>query len=126
MSDEETFLSKNGVRVTNARFIVHGETYSMANVTSVKTDMEPPDRKGPFLTCAVGVLSLMLAEGGAGFVGVGGVLLILGVLWWKGQSPTHSLILSSASGEVRALSSEDGDFVNKVEQSLNQAIVARG
>lgn len=126
MSNEQTFFSKDGVRVTDARFIVHGETYSMANITSVKTDKETPERTGPIATLGIGVLSFLFGEFGVGFYVVGVILVIVGVAWWKGQSPTYSLLLSSASGEVKALASQNKDFIDKVEQSINEAIVARG
>lgn len=126
MTDEETYFSSDGVRVTNARFIVHGETYSMANVTSVKTGRSDPSRKGPLVTSGIGVFALLAgSESGAGIV-LGLALIGAGIWWWQQQSPTYSVLLSSASGEVRALSSRNEELVQKVVESINQAIVARG
>jgi len=41
---EKIFMDAHGVKVTNARFIVHKQTYAMASVSSVKvgvTDVTP-------------------------------------------------------------------------------------
>ena len=38
---EQIFLSDNRIKVTNARLMVKGETYSMAGIISVKSDMIP-------------------------------------------------------------------------------------
>jgi hypothetical protein len=39
---------------------------------------------------------------------------------------THSVYLSSASGEVQALVDQDADFIGGVIGALNQALVYRG
>ncbi len=56
-----------------------------------------------------------------------GILLVAGaVYWWKSIKPTFSVVLSSASGEVKALSSKDNGFITSVINALNDAIVHRG
>jgi hypothetical protein len=37
----------------------------------------------------------------------------------------HSVLLSVSSGEVRALTSKDGEFIGRVISALNSAIVFR-
>jgi len=57
-------------------------------------------------------------------VGIG--LTVLGVLWFRSKKPTYSVRLTSASGESEAYSSGDKDFVGKIVNAINDAIVHRG
>ena len=61
-----------------------------------------------FLTI-VSVLIIALASAGA-----------------KDPKPTYSLVLRTSSGEVKALESEDKEFIFSITEALNSAIVARG
>lgn len=121
--DEKTFFSSGDVSVTNARFMAKGQTYAMSGVTSVKSFRQNPSRKGPLI---LGFIGLLAMTGGGGALLVG--LLIVGgaIAWWFSQKPEFSVLLSSASGEVKALASPDGDFISKVVGGLNDAIVHRG
>ena len=65
--NETIFLDQPGVTVTNARFVVNGQTYAMSNVTSVKQGMTPASKVGPIVLLFFGFMSLALAEG-AGYV----------------------------------------------------------
>jgi ABC-type Fe3+ transport system permease subunit len=118
--EEKTFLSEGGVTVTNARFIVSSQTYAMSGITSVKNSQEPPKRSYPIICGLLGLLFLV----GVPLLGI--VLVILAIVWWIGQKSQYHVLLTTASGEMKALSSTDGDLITKVVQALNDAIVARG
>jgi hypothetical protein len=121
--EEKTFFSGGDVSVTNARFMAKGQTYAMSGVTSVKSFQQNPSRKGPIILGILGLL--IMAVGGTGLL-VGLVVIGAAVAWWFSQKPEFSVLLSSASGEVKALASQDGDFISKVVGALNDAIVHRG
>jgi len=124
--DEKTFFSSGDVTVTSARFMAKGQTYAMSGVTPVKLFQQDPSRKGPIILEIIGLLVMM---GGGGAVGcvVFGLLLIGGaVALLMKQKPEFSVLLSTASGKVRALASSDGDFIPKVVSALNDAVVHRG
>ncbi len=121
--EEKNFFNEGGVSVTNARFMSQGQTYAMSGITSVKSFREGPSRKGPIVLGVIGLLAL--ASGGVATAV--GVLLIGGAIaLWFLQKPEFSVLLSSASGEAKALTSKDGDFISKVVAALNDAIVHRG
>lgn len=124
---ERTFLSDGGVTVTQARFMVPGQTYAMSGVTSVKSLVESPSRKGPLAVMAFGILVLLSgAQSGAGGVLLGMAIAGIGGLWWYLQKPKYIVVLHSASGESRAYVSADGGLVGRIVSALNDAIVARG
>jgi hypothetical protein len=120
---ETTFLAGNDVSVTNARFIAQGQTYAMSGITSVQSFRQDPSRKGPIILAIVGGLALL----GGGTSSVVGLLLMAGAAaWWLTTKPEYSVLLNSASGEAKALASKDGQFIAKVVNALNEAIVHRG
>lgn len=121
--EETTFLSEGGVSVTNARFITQGQTFAMSGVTSVESFRQDPSRKAPIIMGIIGVLALA----GGGTVTIVGLLLIAGaVAMWFLQKPEFQVLLSTASGKAKALSSNDGPFILKVVAAVNDAIVHRG
>lgn len=118
--EEKTFFSQGDVRVTNARFIVSGQTYAMNGVTSVKQGVNEPSRGGPLLLGIVGLIMLFA------IAPLGIILLIFTIVWWVKQKPEWIVILHSSSGEARALVSEDKGYIDSVIAALNDAIVHRG
>ena len=127
---ERYFLrTDDGVVVTNSRFIfpasrnLPGGTYAMANVASVKRKTNPVSRVGPVVLGVVGLLTLLP---GSDWRPLGAVMVIAAVLWWILHKPTFTVILSSASGDQEALTSKDGEYIQKVINALNEAIIHRG
>ena len=122
--DEKIFFEDGGVKITNARFIVGSKTYAMSGVTSVKTHVEPPNRMMPIIIGAVGVLLLFVQSIEAIVFGL--ILAGVAFLIWRGQSEVHSVILSSSSGEVQALSDTNGERIGAVIAALNDVLIHRG
>ncbi len=100
----------------------------MANVASVKFGKEEPSRTGPILIIVSGVLCLVvgLSLNASGVALAGLIVAIIGAAWWVLRKTTYSVILSSASGEMHALSSNDAEYIQNVINALNEAIVQRG
>jgi len=123
MSDtqEKIYYEGGEVKVTNARFIVSSQTYAMSGITSVKFYSEKPSKLGPLIAFSIAIIALLSQAN----IWVIGIPLILGVLLLL-RKATHHVVLSSASGETRALNSQNKEFISSVIQSLNDAIVARG
>lgn len=120
-AQEQSFFDHGGVKVTNARFIVPSQTYAMSGITSVKFFTE----KASWLWPVVSFLIAVIAFGGNGNIWSVGIPLVAGILLLQ-RKPTYHIVLSSASGETRALNNKNKEFIESVISSLNQAIVARG
>ncbi len=118
---EQILLDESGVMVTSSRFIVPGETYVMSGVASVKTLKHSPSIKVPLILIAIGVIAGVAGKEAI----IGGIFLIAGIAWWILQKPKYTVVLSSASGEVEALTSKDNNFISRVVEALNETIVAR-
>lgn len=125
--EERTFFNQGQIWVTNARFIVPGQTYAMNAVTSVRQGVTMPSRGWPLVLILVGILCLLGGlDGGVGALLMAAIFIGIGVLIWRQQKPVWTVVLSTASGEHKALSSEDATFIQSVVTALNQAIVHRG
>ena len=126
--EETEFFKDGGVTVTNARFIAGNQTYAMSGITSVKSLRQDPSRTGPII---LGILGLLAIIGGGdamfgGVRGAGVIALAASALFLLVQKTEFSVLLTTASGEVKALASRDGAFISKVVGALNDSIVHRG
>jgi len=119
MKEEQVFLNEGGVTVTNARFIVPSQTYAMSGITSVKSYEKTPSRKGPLTLIIIGFIVTLYKLGAI-------IFIILGVIWWIFQKIEYQVRLSTASGEATALKSKDADWIIRVVNALNEAIIHRG
>ena len=121
--EEKTFLSEGGVNVTSARFIVPSQTFAMSGITSVKAFEEQPRRAWPIIFLILGALFLF---GGGGATVFGGILAVVSIAWLVSQKAKFHVLLSTASGEAKALSSQNREWINRVVTALNDSIVHRG
>ncbi len=128
---EKIFLDARGVKVTNARFIVHKQTYAMASVSSVKvcvTD-KTPSKTAPIVVAAIGGLWFLGAYSNgfkAMLLPVG--MIVAGILWYRSIKTVYEykIVLTTSSGETTALTSTSEPDIRVVETALNDAIVFRG
>ncbi len=118
--EEKTFFERKGVKVTNARFVVDGQTFAISNITSVKPLEEPPKRLGGVLLLLCGFITLTQNA----FFGVPVIALVSYYLYK--QKPTYHVMLRTSGGENKALTTHQRDDLNKVVEALNEAIVHRG
>lgn len=120
---EQTFYENNGVTVTNARFIVPGQTYAMSGVTSVKSLRHDPSKKGPIILIILGLLGFAAGKD-AMFVAF--LMLAAGIAWLVLNKPKFSVVLNSSSGEAEAMTSKDQGIIQQIVSALNESIIARG
>ena len=118
--EEKTFFQYEGVQVTNARFVVDGQTFAMNNVTSVKPLEKKPNRLGPVILVVLGLLPAINGE-------YGGLLVsLIGAVWFALQKTVYHVMLHTAGGETSALKTYQREYLDKVVAALNNAIVHRG
>jgi hypothetical protein len=118
--DETTFFENDGVRVTNTRFIVDGQTFAMNNITSVKPLEEKPKRIWPALLIIIGILAALNGSTKMLFVA------LVGAAWWALQKTAYHVMLHTSGGETSALKTYQKEYLQSVVTALNNAIVHRG
>ena len=126
---EVGFYSEDGVRVTSTRLLVGSTTYSMANITSVRTSVMQPSRKGPLLLILVGLVLLLVAAnshamGGLAFMSA--LVIAAGIFWWISQKSIYAVRIASSSGESSPITSVNEERIDRIVQAINQAIIHRG
>lgn len=126
--EEKVFLKEGDVTVSSSRFIVGSQTYAMSGITSVKSYKQDPDyapAAGPIL---LGIAVLLIGYFFFGFLTIlaGVALVALGIWIATKIKPTYSVQLNSSSGEASALADEDENWVARVVEALNNAIISRG
>ena len=127
---EERIYSDNYVTVTTTRVIVGSTTYALRNITSVRMTYTPPRVLGAILLL---ILSLFMLVAGIvsihtstpapiGVYLIGGVMVVGAILMMVTAKTSYHVNLSSAAGEVHALTSKNRAYIEKVVVSVNEAI----
>ena len=117
---EKTFFEYESVKITNARFVVDGQTFAMSNVTSVNPLEQPPKRLIGIVLLVVGLFALFENA----FFGVPVIAVALYYLYK--QRAVYHVMLRTSGGETKALTTYQRDYLDKVIAALNEAIVYRG
>ena len=139
MADETVFLDEGSVKVTNARIVIGGQTYAVANVTSVAAVRVPNILFRLGCGCSVALFSVLLLVSGivagtevAGgeveftlFQLVGNSILFIFVAimimrgWW-------TMVMVTSADELSLLRSWNRSRILRVVDAVNQAIAHRG
>lgn len=118
--DEKTFFENDGVKVTNARFVVDGQTFAMSNVTSVNPVTVPPNRMWGYVLLLIGLVGLM----GNPLFGAPVIAIAIYIIYK--QKRTYHVMLRTSGGETKALTTQQKEYVDTIVSALNDAIVHRG
>ena len=121
MVEEKVFLNESGFLVTNTRFEIPGQMFAMAGVTSVGVNQVVPSKLRPIVMMILGIGMM-----GAAVYDIGGVLLLLGGLWFWALKTEYHLTLTTAAGQQRVTSSKDEEYMASLRQALTNAIIHRG
>lgn len=118
--EEKTFFEHEGVKVTNARFVVDGQTFAMSNVTSINPVAQPGSWLGGVIVLLIGLVTLTQNA----FFGV--PVVALAIYYLSKQKTTYHVMLRTSGGETKALTTHQKEYLKKVVSALNEAIVYRG
>jgi hypothetical protein len=130
---EVIIYSDKVVVVTNLRVIIGGTTYALRNITSVRMAFTSPRIGIPVLLLLLGAFLLMLTvfpipfhdknyDPVAGFI-LSGFAIGGSILWLCSIRLKYHVDLSSASGEIHALTSKNKAYIERIVLSINEAIV---
>jgi hypothetical protein len=132
---ETTYYNQGNVRVTTSRFIVGEQTYSLGQITSVKTEKIPP-KTGCWallmVVCGLGGLLALIAgfvDGSTSTIFSGTAILGLAVLIFfaiQGSKDTYAVQITTSAGETSALKDRDPAKIRPVVEAINEAMIDRG
>ena len=114
---ETPIYSTNGNVISRSKAIIAGTTFSMRNITSVRTTYNSQSRSAGIICFAVAALLLAVKYyGGAVFV------LILGFICVS-VKPTFTIVIMTTNGkEFGALRTHDPAEAKRIVDAFNQAI----
>jgi hypothetical protein len=119
-------FNERGVSVTRNALSAAGQVFPLREIGGVRVVTVPRNRSLPIVISVVGAAGTVVGgvfRSPAGIV-CGLMLVVVGWLTWISQDVTHRLIVQSGSGEREALSSLDLDFVERVAQTVRNAVEA--
>ena len=124
---EDTIYSDQEVSVSTSRVVVHGTTYALRNISSVKMTTTPAKTGCAIALIIFGViwgLAIFSSKGGAaGAIVIGGAFIAGGIFWLRAAKADYHVTITSNAGEVRALTSKNKPYIEKIVDSVNEAIV---
>lgn len=123
--EEKVFFDDGDVVVTNARLIASGQTYSMANITSVKIGHRPAQRK--WWRIVVAVFMMPVAHEVNRWYVI--ALILLCVALWrheKGKQDMYAVAIHTSGGEQDATESPSKGYINGIIKAINEAMIYRG
>lgn len=122
---EKTYYSDAAITVTSTRAVLAGKTYAMANITSVAmAEVQPGAGCGCALLGLGGMCALGLFSSATIALGVVGLLMLVGGVALMSQK-NYVVRIGSSSGEANALQHQDGAYIQKIVNAMNQAIIER-
>ncbi|PQV51004.1 DUF6232 family protein [Paraburkholderia sp. BL21I4N1] len=122
-NSETVFLNLDNVKVTNARFVVPGQTFAMSGITSIGHREKGSSRTGGI---ALALLAAVVALAWPALRPLAALMFVAGIIWTVRARGRYDVILHTAAGEVPAFSSSDSAIVQQVVAALNEAIIFRG
>jgi hypothetical protein len=134
-TDTVYYSDEEGVCLTPTMLMVpgknHGEspsTYSLANITSVKSEKDISARIIGVVGVVFGLVIILARDyiNIAAAMAVGIVLMVLGVLITVFIRPTYHLKISGSHGEADVLKMSRKPEFDRIMAAINEALVKRG
>ena len=130
--EEHVYYEAEGIRITRNQAVLGGETYDMADVSSVWSESKPAKRITGIVVLVIGlsvmscfvfagddlIIKLLLAFGGLAAVVLGVLLATLG-------RSEYTVRIKRASGEIGEFTSESYNQVAEIVRALDSAIASR-
>ncbi|MCC3217303.1 DUF6232 family protein [Chryseobacterium sp. X308] len=120
--NETIFYHDSSIKVTQSRYITHSKTYAMRNISSVYIFEIIKSKNKALLLIIVGFILLFSKE----IFWMGIIILILGFWWFFTIKNQYAVRISTNAGEVNSIVSKDRDYIQKIVNALNEAIIHRG
>ena len=127
---EEVIYKDATIQVTNRRAVLGDQTYSLADITSIRILTIPPNRLVSSAAFAASILcSVLVYLNISDNFGIAIILLVIAIilltfgLQWKNRSKyTYIIKLGIATEEVDGLVTPDRNQAEKVTQAINQVL----
>ncbi|GJH02088.1 DUF6232 family protein [Paraburkholderia terrae] len=124
----DTPFNERGVSVTRNALSAAGQVFPLREIKDVRVVTVQKNKLVPWVISLVGAVAAVVGGvfASPGGVVVGVMLIVVGWLTWITQDVTHRLMVQTAGSEREALSSIDLSFVERVAQTVRDALASAG
>lgn len=129
---EVSIYEKADIKITNLRAVFGPKTYSISNITSVEGQRIEPSGCLLFFFIITGILFSAIGLPNIidnqfyGFCVIGILMFGLAFIVFKSSKPTFAVNLTTASGEIKAYTSDNQESILEIVNALNDAIIQKG
>lgn len=128
---EATIYEKNDIKITSLRAVFGAKTYAISNITSVESKRIDGNGCLPAGLMILGVLLFIygiprLLDGDFTWAIYGLIAFGLGFLIHRNNRPSFVVSLATASGEIKAYTSDSQETITEIVKALNDAIIQKG
>jgi hypothetical protein len=122
----DTPFNERGVSVTRNALSAAGQVFPLREIKDVRVVTVQKNKLVPWAISLIGAVGAVVGGVFASPVGVvaGVMLIVVGWLTWITQDVTHRLMVQTAGSEREALSSIDLSFVERVAQTVRDALAS--
>lgn len=120
--NETTFYQDSSVLVTQSRYITESKTYAMRNISSVHIFEIEKNRVGPVIIILFGIPFLFSID----VFWIGLILIVLGAFVLYSIKNEYTVRISTNAGEADSIISKNREYIQKIVNALNDAIIHRG
>ncbi|WP_153396626.1 DUF6232 family protein [Chryseobacterium vaccae] len=122
MENELTFYQDGFVTVTQSRYVTESKTYAMRNISSVHVFEIIKSKTKAVLMIIFGLFLLFSKD----IFWIGIIIIALGILWLLSLKNEYAVRISTNAGEANSITSKNRDYIQKIVNALNDAIIHRG
>ncbi len=122
IQNETTFYQDSLVTVTQSRYVTQSKTYAMRNISSVHI-FEIVKSKGKAIVLIIFGLFFLFSKD---IFWIGLILITLGIVWFVYIKNEYAVRISTNSGEADSTISKNKEYIQKIVNALNEAIIHRG
>ncbi|CAB3761613.1 hypothetical protein LMG29542_04130 [Paraburkholderia humisilvae] len=117
-------FNERGVSVTRNALSAAGQVFPLREIGGVRVVTVRKNRWLPIAISVIGVVGAIVGGLFGSPVGIvcGVMLIVVGWITWASQDVTHRLIVESGGSQREALSSVDLEFVERVAQTVRDAL----
>ena len=130
MNEETTIYQQGSIKITNLRAIFAEKTYSISNITAVETKTIEPNKNLEFVLLFAGLSMFVCGvtdpSKNIQWLIFGVLALVIFYFMYRASRSTYAVNITTASGEVKAYTSQDQAAIQTIVQALNTAIVQKG
>lgn len=121
---EKVFYRDLTVKVTQFRYITDNKTYAIKNISFVTINKTIGCRFCAKLTIITGLIALFIPNDFQ--IIIGGILVVLGIIWYISIKDLFTVCIGTNGKTINSITSNNKDYIEKIVDAVNQAIIHKG